>query len=1041
MERAVGGPRLVDSLAKAARRHPLERKLVVAPEQGVGRELLRALARSGRGWVGFEITTPRPLALRVCDHRLRNAGLRAVDAFDQQALLDEALDGEIAAGTWRTFSELSEGVGFRERVHGAVAALRLAGVDARTLTEASLRDRRKQRFLAGVLGRYEALLAERKAADTATVYAEALAELAGARSLESLTGAEVVLLVPGLGTRGLAGKLLSALRALGAGVLETDPVVGLEAPASVLWAAGAPSSALSCLHDPVAASGALSAASIEVFHAASPTAELREVARRVQERGLCWDQVEIVAVDPAAYGSALHALGTRLGIPVTYAVGLPLERTRTGRVAAAYLEWLEGGFQADVIRRLLESGDLRPSGGDEAPPPAELARRFRSLRIGWGRERYERQLADALDAVDRMQPMRRESPTAFGWRRGRARAELEALASILRPTLRATPVVAEGVGDRVRPVSPAELAAGLRTFLACAPGEEGPDRVARERVDIVLQRVAATLHRPTDFPAALTILRRHLAVRVPAPDPSADPDESGAPWTSEGGHLHLSDLEHGGYAGREAVFVVGADADRLPGGETQDPLLLDHDRGTLGDLPLSRELLAERIFRFAAFFARLGGSICLSYSAWDSSDGRTIAPSAALLQALRLARADEALTFDDLRRALGAVVSVVPAPERSWLDGDDVWMAAIEHRGLMRDAGQAVRAAFAGLHRGVAARDQRRTGVPGPFHGVVAPRPDFDPRRNSEIVVSASRLEALGSCPLRYLHEVVLRVRPPDDFEYDPDAWLDPLRRGDLLHTVYERSLRLARDRDIAFEDRAFEELVMDEVAQAVRRAKVEVPAPGEGVVRREVAGLEEDGRSFVRMVRQRGAPWVALEMRFGLGDDEPLVLSVPGGEIRVRGAVDRIDERNGALHVVDYKTGLVWGYDEGKGSFSGGRRLQHALYASAAEARLGRTVGAGEYHFPTTRGENEVRAYDRLALAAVSDLLGHMLDGVAEGAFVPTEEEGDCRFCDEREVCRARQLDYGKVDSPMARWSKEQMAAGIWPAMGRLRQARRFEE
>jgi hypothetical protein len=46
--------------------------------------------------------------------------------------------------------------------------------------------------------------------------------------------------------------------------------------------------------------------------------------------------------------------------------------------------------------------------------------------------------------------------------------------------------------------------------------------------------------------------------------------------------------------------------------------------------------------------------------------------------------------------------------------------------------------------------------------------------------------------------------------------------------------------------------------------------------VRREITGLVEDVRSFVRMVREHGARWCRLEMRFGMEGAEALVLEPP---------------------------------------------------------------------------------------------------------------------------------------------------------------------
>jgi hypothetical protein len=91
-------------------------------------------------------------------------------------------------------------------------------------------------------------------------------------------------------------------------------------------------------------------------------------------------------------------------------------------------------------------------------------------------------------------------------------------------------------------------------------------------------------------------------------------------------------------------------------------------------------------------------------------------------------------------------------------------------------------------------------------------------------------------------------------------------------------------------------------------------------------------------------------------------------------------------------------------------------------------------------RGQNEVMTFDRLRLAGVHELLGIMLDGVAAGAFVPTDEPDDCAFCDFAEVCRTRVAGHGKVLSPLAAWSAEHTHAAVWPAFAHLKRVRTFE-
>jgi hypothetical protein len=195
-----------------------------------------------------------------------------------------------------------------------------------------------------------------------------------------------------------------------------------------------------------------------------------------------------------------------------------------------------------------------------------------------------------------------------------------------------------------------------------------------------------------------------------------------------------------------------------------------------------------------------------------------------------------------------------------------------------------------------------------------------------------------------------------------------------------------------------------------------------------------------VRMVREHGVSWKRLEMKFGLAGGDPLVLPLEQGELHLRGAVDRVDSDLHGMRVIDYKTGTSRDYEGGTGTFHGGRRLQHAVYAVAAERLLGGHDVAGEYHFPTRRGENRIVRFEALALKGVGALLDRMLAIVAGGGFVPTERADDCRFCDYAPVCRVR-AEWGRVESPLAEWSAAQTGnLPLHPAVEALRKVRAFE-
>lgn len=988
---------LTSLAAEAGRSRPGARALLVAPTRGEGREILRALARWRGGWLGLEVTTVRPLALELVGADLAARGLTLLDEFAEQALiddlLDEALDATPAAGHLR---ELGEGVGFRAAVRDAVGALRLAGVDARRVASASFADRRKRDLLVTLVARYDERVERDRTVDTAGVLRAAAEALR-----TSALPAESVLLIPGLGTRGVAGRFLAALEARGARRLHADPVPGATPPEGMLWeTSGSPGRPLP----------------VEQFRAAGVTEELREVLRRVLDRGLRWDEVEIVTPDAGIYGPALHALAEQIDVPVTFAVGLPVERTRAGRAVAAYLRWIQGDFPDAVLRRLLESGDLAAPGKLRDVDGPRLARALRRQRIGWGRDRYLPALHAALERLRAEGPRRArgEETEEAEERHARRMRELEALDALLGPLLEATPPV-PGRHDADLRVTPAALARGLVRFLTMVPAGGPVDATALERLHRILDRVEATLTRPTRFASAVAILAEHLAVRIPAPRA-----EGRAPWGSAGGHLHLSDVEHGGWSGRREVFLVGLDAGRFPGQGAQDPVLLDRERFALAprDLPDSGARLEERRFRMAALLARLRGRVTASYAAWEPSEGRVLAPSALLLDAFRAGPGGPNAGYEQLEKHLGDPVSRIPRGATR-LDREDVWLGALARGGHLLAGEDTVRAAFPGLDRGLEARRARDAG-PSAHRGIVAPRAALDPRDREDAVLSASRLEALGGCPLRYFYASVLRLRPPDDPTFDAERWLDPLRRGSLLHAVYDRVIDDAASGGRELDDPEVDALaqrILGEEADAMRR---EVPPPSETVWQRELDALAADVRSFLGMLRADRPTVEHTELQFGLpGAEHPAVaLVLPSGRrVWLRGSIDRVDRlRSGGLRVVDYKTGSHRPYSTTR-RFRGGRRLQHALYSAIAEALLGGEVELAEYHFPTRKGENESSVFHRVELARGLELLDRLLDIVAAGRFLPTEDPEDCFICDFKAVCRARVNRWGRLESPPAEW------------------------
>jgi ATP-dependent helicase/nuclease subunit B len=1026
------------ALERLAREHPFDRKLLIARRQGEGREVLRALTARGVSWLGFEVTTPWQLAQKLVAERLARRGLDVIDEFDQAALLDEAIDSVLTTAGGR-LAELAEGPGLRRSIAGAVHALRLAGVDGAALARTRFRDEDKRVQLSRILTAYERLLDMRGSIDRAGVYRSAVASLA----LGEVKVAEQVYLLPGHTRRGLTGQLLEVLTEQGAVLLPVAEVHGLARPTSLFDAPtaldasqSAAESRLAWLHDVLNAPAA-DDPGFELFAATSLSAELREVLRRVLSAGLRWDEVEIVATDPLMYGVALDELSRRLHIPVSYAVGLPVTRTRPGRAVAKYIEWVRQDFPADVLRGMLERGDIVPPSGTMETSATAVARRLRRLKIAHGRDRYLSALdraERALEVPDRADDER--TPEERAAAEARERAEIAALRGLLEPLLRALPELPGRFNLAAARVRVSDLAAGVLALLAFVPQHTSLDRTAHSRLTQRLRRLASTTTRETTLDAALSALVNKLDDRLPAPDANGD-----APWTSAGGHLHLSDLEHGGHAARAATFIVGLDAVRFPGSGLQDALLVDDDRRRLAEdaatsgLPTGAERVDERRYALAELLARMPGRVTLSYSTWDAVEGRAIPPAAELLQAYRLHSGNTAADYDAMHSALAPVASAVPGAASARLDSDDVWLAALRQGGILRYGVAAVRAAWPGLDAGFRAGHAKIGAALTPHLGLITPRRSHDPRVNPELVVSSTQLQTLGSCPHRYLLKYILRVRKPDDPDTSAEQWLSAMHRGSLLHAVYERTLRSFDDERNRIHATDFDDRAMSLLNEELATYRELLPPPGEAIFEAEVESLKEDVRAFIALLREDGARWIDVERKFGRDGADPVLVELQGSSIHMKGAIDRIDRLDdGTLVIIDYKTGSRIRYGGKSGDYDGGRRLQHVLYAAVAERLYGAEVSRAEFQFPSRKSENHRAVYRQPVLRNGLRVVDALLGLVEAGQFHPSNDVDDCRFCDYAAVCRVKVDDYGKVHSPLAEWSRESSD----PVLHTLRDVRR---
>ncbi len=1000
---------LLKNLAAACRKYPTREKLLVVPSLSSGHQLLEQLSRSGNAWLNLRPVTAFELALRVAAAFLQAEGLSLTEEGEPLFFIEESLREMEEAGSLVYFAPLKD-AGLARLLYPTLTEVRLAGLGAADLDPVAFLDSRKGREIIAVLSGYEQKLAQAKKADQAAVYRLAVA---AGRSLP-----DAVLLIPAeLDLPKLPFEFLSRLDAVEKIFLPHEAVLGLERPSGFYFTASSPGGEgpLSRIYFPGNyAPNRQTDPDLEIFHAYGPVNEIKEVIRRLKTGGISLDSVLLLLADTARYTPLLFSVCQRLGLPVTFAGGVPLCFTRPGRLVLDLVRWQEEKFSSRLFCRLLQGGDL------ELPAAGRKARLLREAGIGWGRHRYLPRLQALTSALHlRAEAARVEEE------RGRAdyHAAQAAHAAALQETVSAILSLLPEPDERNLLDFPA-LCRGLARILEDFGRCSGRlDNDAKNKVREALRAAARAC--PHQLPEKLALRRlRETLEAVTAGDSPPRP-----------GHLHVASIEQAGFTYRPHTYVLGLDSG-FPGPGLQDPVLLDSERRNISPaLPLCENVPLQRTFRLALALASCRGRVTLSFPCFDPVEGRASFPAAVVLQAHRLRKGDSNLDYSSLLTSLGPPAGYIPYPAAAL--AEEEWWLALAFSGRYDTGRAAVLACYPGFAAGLAAEAARAGSDFTAYDGRVSGAAALDPRQSGR-PVSATEFEKLATCPFAYFLRYVLQIEPPDDTGYDPGTWLDPLTRGSLLHEVYCLYLRQAYP--TGGTPAPDQDLLRKLAEEAIERYRSEIPPPSEMVFEQEKEDLLRGLQVFYRVIEESAGRPLYLEVPFGFGAEaanaaglglaNPVVLSLPGGgKLKVRGRIDCIDRREAdqTYQVWDFKTGSAFGYEE-RHHLRQGRQIQHALYAFAAEVILretgadpGARVEWAGYIFPTEKGEGQLFARPRARRGEALSLLEKGLDLLAAGLFCVTADSGNCTYCQYALVCRSTEA------VPRSEAKKEHPDLNLW--------------
>ncbi|MCH7505048.1 hypothetical protein IID04_05405, partial [PVC group bacterium] len=399
VEKINKGSSVIRVLARIVAQYPRDEKILITPGFQIGSQILEELTRSGTPWMNFRSMTMYALARQsaelVSGEVLTEVGMKTI--------LDTVLTQLDQTKKLKYFQKRSINKGMIDHLADTIRELKTLGIQPDYLSPKHFVDVRKAADLKHIYTAYQIILNNKNLLDSADIWIMALKN-----SLKQKKRPKVkYIILAGCYANVTQKDFIKALAGADLIVIEEEPVEGLIPPKSI-WAHTkdhdypAPETDIERLRwvfDCEQAPKPFGDDSIELFRAAGSRNEISEVMRRIAAENLPADQVEIIYTDAHNYVSAIHAFSERVGIPVTFADGLPSYFSTPGRVLAGILMWIQEDFSEIYLRRLLKSGDLFLDTYGDSVDRADLAYLLRTSGVGWGRDRYDRILKQRAEAA------------------------------------------------------------------------------------------------------------------------------------------------------------------------------------------------------------------------------------------------------------------------------------------------------------------------------------------------------------------------------------------------------------------------------------------------------------------------------------------------------------------------------------------------------------------------------------------------------------------------------------------------------------------
>ncbi len=250
----------------------------------------------------------------------------------------------------------------------------------------------------------------------------------------------------------------------------------------------------------------------------------------------------------------------------------------------------------------------------------------------------------------------------------------------------------------------------------------------------------------------------------------------------------------------------------------------------------------------------------------------------------------------------------------------------------------------------------------------------------STIQMSASKFDTYHKCKFYFFCKYGLSAKKLQPAEFDV------LQRGTIVHYVLEKIIEGYKKNVADLTQEQIDSLVekyINEYLDGVRGYRTVETKRAEFLVTRISRALKEVVAQISREFAQSDFEPTACELKIGNGEDIPeLKIPFDKGEISLIGSIDRVDEWNGYIRIVDYKTGTK-AFKLPDVLFGLNMQMLLYLYAVIRGRNLPDEQSAGILYMPSKRDLNDSGMAMNGLIRLESEIVSAM-DKEMQGEFVP---------------------------------------------------------